>query len=337
MRGLITLCLLLACGGEDAEEPTIAPANPEAERPQLADAPASAWPTDLVDLRASVEEFETRASCESRLRAQMPVELAESLADLGYDAVLRDICIGLHAAKEANPALCEESSVRTTREGCLRRLAIHAGQPDLCPSSRGVPGRDPLCVAWAGRAARQCLALTGGLRRTCQAVLRNDAEGCRDDEGCTARVARYGSVVESEVPDSFPATEVKLVVRRERGALEATFPLDAGVHLAAIEGCAWQLTLDVGELFRDQPRFRLDARLAPDEVSVTRARLMLPGAVQQGDLVDPTLTVSEARARGDALTIALRGTFRRDGTDTPVELDVRTWIRDADPLRGCAD
>lgn len=318
----------------------IAPADPEAERPRLADEPASAWPTDLVDLRASIEEFESRASCEARLRARMPVELAETLADLSYDAVLRDICIGLHAAKTRDAEMCDESSVRTTREGCLRRLAIHAGEADLCPSARGVPGRDPICVAWAGRAPRQCLALTGSLRRTCEAVLGNDVERCGEDDNCAARVARYGTIVETEIPESFPATEVKLVVRREQRALENTFPLDEGVHLAAIDGCAYELTLDVGELFRDQPRFRLRARLdgsdgEAEPVGVSRARLMLPGAVHQGELHAPTVTVSESRARGDDLIVSVRGTFRRDGTDTPVELDVKTWIRDADELRDC--
>ena len=331
MVRLAALCLVLACGGEESEPPTIAPANPEAERPQLADEPPSAWPTDLVDLRASVEEFESRASCEARLRAQMPVELAETLSDLGFDTALRDVCIGLQAAKLEDAAVCEESSVRTTREGCLRRLAIHAGQPDLCPNARGVPGRDPLCVAWAGRAPRQCLALTGGARRTCEAVLGNDDDGCREDDNCLARVARYGELVATEIPRSFPTTEAKLVVRRDQ-VMEHTHPLDEGVHLAALEGCAHELTIDIGELFRDQPRFRLRVRLEREETHIERAQLMLPGGLQQGDLQDPVLEVSESRSRGDAITFSLRGTFHTTASDTPVELDVQTWIRDADDI-----
>ncbi len=335
MRVLAVLCLVWACGDPESEPPVIAPANPEAERPQLVDEPPSAWPVDLTDLRASIEEFETRARCEQRLRAQMPVELAETLADLGYDAVLRDICIGLDAAKQDDEEICNESSVRTTREGCLRRLAIHAGKPDLCPSARGVPGRDPLCVAWAARAPRQCLALTGMLRQTCESVLKNDAEGCDEDDNCMARVERYGSVAETEFPDAFPDTEIKLTLRAERVA-EHTFELNEGVHLAAAEGCAHEFVLDVGELFRDQPRFRLKARLAA-ESSVERARLMLPGGIRHGDLNTPTLTVSESRARGDQFTLSLRGVFRRDGQETPVELSVNTWIRDAEPLSDCPD
>ena len=313
----------------------IAPANPEAERPQLVDEPPSAWPVDLTDFRASVEEFETRARCEQRLRAQMPVELAETLADLGYDAVLRDICIGLDAAKQDNQEVCNESSVRTTREGCLRRLAIYSGKPDLCPGARGIPGRDPLCVAWAAKAPRQCLALAGALRQTCEAVLKNSVDGCDEDDNCMARVSRYGSIAETEFPNAFPDTEIKLTLRAERVS-EHTFPLDEGVHLAAAEGCAHEFVLDVGELFRDQPRFRLKARLAV-ESSVERARLMLPGGVRHGDLNDAVLTVSESRARGDALNVSLRGVFRRDGQDTPVELSVNTWIRDVEAPTDCPE
>ena len=209
--------LALACD-ERPPEPTRPPPPPAPAAP--ADEPPpepTPWPDDVRDLGQSLEAFDDRAGCEARLRAEVPVELAEAFADLRYDAVVEDVCAGLAAAKAEDPDACDALRVTALRRGCRLRAALVAEAPDACPPAAvGTEGRDPLCLAWASRSPALC---AGAARRDwCLAVQRNEPGRCRRDAEparCRAEVQRLGPVIETAGRARRPESAFEATLRVE--------------------------------------------------------------------------------------------------------------------------
>lgn len=297
----------------------------------------SPWPLDTVSLEASVERFVDVPSCVEALRARVPVELAESLADLGYGSALDDVCGGLGAAKSRDASSCDALSATSLRDGCRRRVALLAHDPTSCPPARGTSGRDPSCLAWATGDTRLCAALVGDAERTCRAVGTNEPRACRGDARCEATVRRYGPSVAEPLEGELPSSA--LVVTDTVGGEESTF--DASDALArgtvlSTEGCAHRLRVEVGGLLSRGAQLELDVLLRPDDgawtveprsIRYARERLAIPTHVM--DVVVSEISV-EPRL-GGAWVLSLRGRVGL-GTERDLKLDARGWVRDVDPL-----
>lgn len=303
------------------------------------EASPSPWPTETVSLEESLARFEDEASCVARLRQSVPVELAQALADLGYDAVLDDVCRDLHAGKSGDPEACESLGATGLRDGCRMRVALATRTPEHCPPARAMEGRDPSCLAWTTGLTRLCDATVGDARRRCVAVATNDAGACGRDAACAAAVRRYGSsVVPSEDGDDDRARDVALsIVHTVAGQTARTEHEDAisrGVALAA-EGCASRVRVEVGGPLSEGAQLTLEVVLRADEDGAWRGevrdlrfaerRLAVPSVVM--DAAADELVVE--RRRGGTIGMRLRG---RIGTDATLEVTLRSFVRDLEAI-----
>ncbi|MCU0672080.1 MAG: hypothetical protein MUE69_04735 [Myxococcota bacterium] len=339
MRWVFLTIVLWACGSE-ATAPE-APPPPRVPTPEevVVEASPSPWPTETASLEESLARFEDEASCVARLRQSVPVELAQALADLGYDAVLDDVCRDLRAGKSGDPAACESLGATGLRDGCRLRVALATRTPEHCPPARAMEGRDPSCLAWTTGVTRLCDATVGDARRRCVAVATNDARACGRDASCAAAVRRYGSsVVASEDGDDLDEEgardDVALsIVHTSAGEARRTEHVDTvarGVALAA-EGCASRARVEVGGPLSEGAQLVLEVVLRVDEsgawsgdvrdLRFAERRLAVPSVVM--DAVADELVVQ--RQRGGAIAMRVRG---RLGTDATLEVVLRSFVRD---------
>jgi hypothetical protein len=332
VRRVLFTIVLWGCGSEasvpEAPPPSRAPTPAEVE----VEASPSPWPTETASLEESLARFEDEASCVARLRQSVPVELAQALADLGYDAVLDDVCRDLHAGKTGDPAACESLGATGLRDGCRMRVALSTRTPEHCPPARAMEGRDPSCLAWTTGVTRLCDATVGDARRRCVAVARNDARACGRDAACAAAVRRYGSsVVPSEDAEQLDdARDVALSIAGQTASTEHVDAVARGVALAA-EGCASRVRVEVGGPLSEGAQLTLEVLLRVDEEGAWRGevrdlrfaerRLAVPSVVLEATVDE--LTVE--RRRGGAIAMRLRG---RIGTDATLEVTLRSFVRD---------
>ncbi|MCB9634152.1 MAG: hypothetical protein H6721_18680 [Sandaracinus sp.] len=300
--------------------------------PDVVEEPApSPWPLETASLRESLERFSDVASCVTQLRAGVPVEVAESLADLGYDAVFEDLCRALDAAKKGDPTACGELGATALRDGCQRRVALASGNPDHCPPARGREGRDPICLAWTTGLVGLCDATVGDSRRTCRAVAARDASTCRADARCRAAVQRYADSVADAQSDTLEAS-----LRFTHGVGEhederSSDVLSSGVVLDVV-GCEYRTRVSVGGPLTEGPQLDLELAFVPgDEGWLVQAR-----ALRYADRRVAVPTVASELASEDArfeprragrVEARVRG---RLGTEGRLEVHVSTFVRDLD-------
>ncbi len=211
------LCALAACGsGAPPSEPPDPPPNTEAvarstgaaaqvaaTEAALGDdelvAPA-VWPASPQPIADDLARAETEAACAVRIQTSLSTDVAESIAGLGYDRFVADLCGGLAAVRGGDVAACDALSVSSARAGCRRRLALVHARPDACPSDPSVRGREPVCLAWAARDVGLCRGAALGERARCEAVLSGEPARCRTLPAeprarCLAELARYGAAL----------------------------------------------------------------------------------------------------------------------------------------------
>jgi len=355
-----------ACGDDQPGTSTPTPDPTPPVEPGTPEPPQSPWPADVVALTATLQAFDSVAGCEARLRAGTPVELAEAMADLGYDSLVTDVCASLEAIRQGSPEGCEGLSVSTARRGCLRRLALVSGEPSLCPDDATIPGREPVCIAWAARDPALCRGAARADGARCRAVLDGSEEACEraiTPEArvrCEAEVRRYASAVgeertESGLSDLTPRMVLtaspegvgaeQTEIRIERDVLER------GVHLAAA-GCAYRVELrdPLGELpspvaFTERPATATLAFEATPELELpgelrlgvggASVEVLLPGLGRTDGTVggEGSITLTRWEPRRGA---ALEGRVSVDLTLTPGRVEVSgdfvTFVRDLDPL-----
>jgi len=210
---------LTACGSESPpSEPPDLPPNTEsvaraAPTGTAAQAAATAaaldddelvapavWPDAPRPIADDLSRAETQAACVARVQTSLSTEVAESIAGLGYDRFVADLCGGLAAVRSGDVAACDALSVSSARVGCRRRLALVHARPDACPSDPSVRGREPVCLAWAARDAGLCRGAAFGDRARCEAVLAGEPARCRTLPAeprarCLAELARYGAAL----------------------------------------------------------------------------------------------------------------------------------------------
>ena len=259
-----------------------APAQPSEELPLEDDTPAPApfWPEAPQPIASDLARTETREACAARIRASLVTEVAESIAGLGYERFIEDICGGLAAVRTGDVSGCDALSVSSARGSCRRRLALVHGQPEACPADPAVTGREPVCLAWAARDVGLCRGAALGERARCEAVLAGDARRCRalptaERPRCTAEIARYGAALGSTRVSSAArlltaelALEVTITAQRDRAEAtsDASAPtadtfavskpaLDRGVVIAR---CADGMRVRIGDARRSGAPFHLD-------------------------------------------------------------------------------
>lgn len=203
------------------------------------DEPPSVWPSQgVVELGMDLEREETVAACVRRVRDRLAPEVAEAVADLGYDTFVEDLCGARAAVRAGDEAACDGLSVSTARRGCRRRLAVAHGRPEACPDDVALLGREPLCLAWAARDAGLCRALDGTAAARCEAVLAGDAGRCarlppNARARCASEVARYGAALGvGRPPRPARAVAPELAFAVWRGAREddAAVPVETVSH-----------------------------------------------------------------------------------------------------------
>jgi hypothetical protein len=344
-------------GRPTARPPSAAPAQLAATDPALVPAQEekSAWPDAVTTLAESMAAHQDREQCVDSLRARLPVELAEVIADIGYDVLVDDVCDGLDALKQKSAERCDELSVAPVRNGCRRRIAIVEGAPELCPSDPLLPGREPVCVAWASRSLALCRTAASVDRERCEAVLRGDANRCprTSQRGrCQAEVRRYSPSFMDEVDDAADAAlESSFSVEvTKAGAPPHRIDLDLGrgVFLAA-KNCDYEIELT--------PRI-------PSLPSAEEAALAITLRIGAGATTPLRLGLGprggaaiEYRAPGQPAihgltdgegTVVIRQWSAERGAELAGDIDVtlnehglsgsfRTFVRDLDSLRdGCA-
>ena len=382
--GLVGL-LVVACGNDSAEPPTApgpraAPDPPAGARAAGAsepdppvEAPPSAWPDRVEDLSLTLAGLTTESACEEDLRARIPVELSEAIADIGYAAIIHDVCRGLFAVRDHSAEGCDELGVSSLRGGCRRRLAIFARDPNACPDDGVVGGREPMCLAWAARSTLACRGVATGDAPRCAAVLANDAARCQRADRqerirCVSEVRRYGSTVAAAPPDR-PADDDdgsdERVFRIEVTPIHGGRPagdtviidrdvLARGVYLEA-KACRYEARLadPLGEvaravsLARDPwADLRLTLPVAADDSLVVpfgpsaNLSLLIPGRGEASTLLgdDGTVTLSGYRpTRGAAFTGTLEGRVRLAQSEMQVRGTFTTFVRDVDPIVGCGE
>lgn len=326
--------MLWACGSEVAAPE--APPPPRVPTPEVIEVEASPspWPTETVSLEESLARFEDEASCVARLRRSVPVELAQALADLGYDAVLDDVCRDLSAGKSGDSEACDSLGATGLRDGCRLRVALATRTPEHCPPARSMEGRDPSCLAWTTGVTRLCDATVGDARRRCVAVATNDAGACGRDAACAAAVRRYGSSVVASEDDLDDVPDVALAISHtvagQAARTEHVEVVTRGVALAA-EGCASRLRVQVGGPLSEGAQLVLEVVLRVDEEGAWRGevrdlrfaerRLAVPSVVM-GAAADDLVV---ERRRGAAIAMRVRG---RLGTDATLEVVLRSFVRD---------
>jgi hypothetical protein len=314
-------------------------------------------------LRESVEAFTSVDACLAELRARTPVAVAEGIADLAYDGFFDDVCRGLEAVKSGDPEACDALEVSTVRAGCRRRVAILNGLPAACPSDRVLPGRDPVCVAWAARDGALCQAASIGDRTRCRAVLDGEMRACAPLRGgdrgrCEAEVRRYAGALgddRHESPAAARPAVFELTVSEE-GASGDPIRIDSdvlarGVRLAA-QGCRYQVAL--GEPLGDpmlpsgpgrfEPSFHLELTVPMGEgarrtlpLGATDAVLSLAlparGGVTSIAGASGQVGVSAFEPRvGGAVDGTIRGRLRSGDAQLVVEGRFATFVRDLEPL-----
>lgn len=325
----------------------------------------SPWPEGFEDLRRSLERFEGVETCRKQLQRRMPVEIAETMHDLGFDQVIRDACASLHALHARDAGLCDRLSVSALRRGCRTRLALLSQDPQSCPEARTLKGRDPLCLAWALREPALCQAVEVQERALCTALLARDPKRCGPPKGaglrCRQGLQRLGSLVEERVETQGepPPSELSLDAERQLpeqkpGPTRSHRLEIQGVVLEA-EGCGYRVEVgdpqSVTEGSALPPRARVTLLLhlprearTPFDLPVASGSAEIFAVFPDGERGVP-LPRGEGRVRILQMSTERKGKLEAEfqGTlgATPGRLRIRgrfsTYVRDVEALpKRCA-
>lgn len=294
---------------------------------------------------------EAIARCVARSRASLPPEVAGAIDVIGLASLLEDGCRLDAAPRLRDPSLCDAITSSAAREACGVRAAVASSAPDRCPSTPGLVGRDPVCVALASHDPSLCGAAPGSDRARCIALSRADARLCARVEapfrdGCARDLAALAPWLSPRQGDSAPECEVTLD--------EITPGLDAAARswrLLAHRRGAW--LDDHGALWLLDPAsgwprptaFAGDEPLVAVRVETARAargaeiaaevRVVLPDALPL-DTRDASARATATfaripRRRGDRYAVTVRIEGARAGLSRALSLHAEGFVRDVTP------
>lgn len=321
-------------------------------------------PAPAGDLKSELERFVNVDTCVAE-RAKLDPLVGDALGAIGYDTFLHDACRLLEAAKTKKREACDKIDASPLRARCQSLVAIAARTPESCPllfDGIVARGRQPTCLAVAGRDPRLCAAESRAvIRTTCEALTARDDARCDalsavERPSCKREVARFRSVLEPPLEGlpKLPAVHAKLVVKGEgttpdlakpESDLAADFARGAVVTLSPVRQRVELGTSGESELARIATAPTRGARAGVALIFTAssggksvaipvldRLELELPG---QAPLITPSAKcdckIEQARldkTRGGEVSFVLSGTVR-DGTRTyKIALDVATFVRD---------
>jgi hypothetical protein len=372
MRSLRSVALLLLVAGCDDSSKPPPPAG-TAQPPASVELPAidgglapSDPPPPAGDLKEELERFVNIDQCVSE-RAKIDPLLGDALRGIGYDTFVRDACRMLEAAKDRKRETCEKIDSSALRSRCQTWVAMIAQQPDQCPlvyEALPARGRQPSCIAIAGRDPRMCEgeprsaprstceAMATRDERKCDALLPNDKASCRREharwknllsaplEGLAKLPAvRAKMTIKGDGPTPDPAqTEVDLAPDFARGVVVVTLRERARVEIGSLgESEAVRFAPSPNK----RPRAGLSVLLEPPALGSKEApkpvlqkiEIEVPG---EATLVYPggakceckVTTARIDRTRGGDVAIVVDGVVSLGTKAYKVSIDLATFVRD---------
>jgi hypothetical protein len=274
--------------------------------------------------------------------------------DLGYQALVEDACGSMAAVKERSVERCDALSVSAVRDGCRRRLAIVERSPDVCPAGRGrLPGREPICIAWATRSIELCQTTDAADRPRCEAVLLGDERHCARSlqrAQCAAEVRRYSSIVSSGDENNGARTvATSFAIDVVQGETPTTVSADVsrGVFLSA-DGCRHVVEIAsmparIGD--DDAPRVTLTLHV-PHGSTLPVTLAFGPAGQATLEIEGGGLSVHSLAGTSGAVTLRRWSTERGDPLEGDISASVgvvrirgtlQTFVRDVEQLaESCA-
>ena len=293
---------------------------------------------------------EAIARCVRRNRAALPPELAAALGALDTPALLEDGCRLDAAPRLRDPALCDAVASSALREACAARVAIAMAAPERCPSTPGLVGREPVCVAVAARSPALCAAVPGTDRGRCLALVHADARQCARLEGtfrsaCDRDFAALAPWPQPRRGEALVEASVALALTdptRDGGAEGPVWLLHAHRRGAWLDeaGNLWMLDPALGwpratAFAGDEPVVAVKiptAGVAAGADVAAEARVLLPDALalDTRDLSARATAVFARvpRARGDLYAVTVRVAGARAGLARSLTVQGDGFVRD---------
>lgn len=368
-RGLLLLLLLAAC--DDSKKP---PPPPPTSAPVASiTAPAidggldqSDPPPPAGDLKDELERFLNVEQCVAE-RAKIDPLLGDALRGIGYDTFVRDACRMLEAAKDRKRETCEKIDSSALRSRCQSWVAMIAQQPDQCPLVyEAVParGRQPSCIAVAGRDPRMCVGEPRSApRATCEAMASRDEQKCdallpNDKASCRREHTRWKNLLSAPLEGlpKLPTVRAKMTLKGDGPTPDPAQPdvdlapdFARGVVVVALRERA---RVEIGSLGESEavriapgpnkrPRAGLSVLLEPPSLGskdapkpvLQKLEIEVPG---EATLVYPggakceckVTTARIDRTRGGDVAIVVDGVVSLGTKAYKVNIDVATFVRD---------
>lgn len=225
-RALVILLLAAACDESKKmppPQPSSTPVTTVTAPPVDGGLDLSDPPPPAGDLKEELERFVNVEQCVAE-RAKIDPLLGDALRGIGYDTFVRDACRMLEAAKDRKRETCEKIDSSALRSRCQSWVAMIAQQPDQCPlvyEALPARGRQPSCVAVAGRDPRMCAGEPRSApRATCEAMASRDEQKCdallpNDKASCRREHTRWKNLLSAPLDGlaKLPAVRAKLTLK----------------------------------------------------------------------------------------------------------------------------
>lgn len=348
---LALVALLTACERSAPSPPEAPPTRPPLalRGPRRTPRPEDPAPPSEHTAAPETPLPEVIARCIARGRERLSPELAGAIDVLGIPSLLEDGCRLDVATRLRDPSLCDGVSSSAVREACGMRAAITASAPDRCPSTPGLLGRDPVCVAVASHTPGLCAAAPGSDRGRCLALTRVDARLCARieppfREGCVREVTTLSEWIRPQRGEADADCEVSLdlldpgadasVVRSWRLLAHrrgAWLDVDGSLWLVDPAGGWPRATASAGE----EPLVAVKVRATGAAVGVgisAEARVILPDALSldtRDESARATATFATVPSgRGGAYAVTVRIEGARAGLGRTLSLHAQGFVRD---------
>ena len=318
-RAFVMLLLVAAC--DDSKKPPPPPISSAAPVGSV-QLPAIDGGLDLSDppppagdLKEELERFVNVEQCVSE-RAKIDPLLGDALRGIGYDTFVRDACRMLEAAKDRKRETCEKIDSSALRSRCQSWVAMIAQQPEQCPlvyEALPARGRQPSCIAIAGRDPRMCIGeARSAPRATCEAMASRDEQKCdallpNDKASCRREHARWKNLLSAPLEGlaKLPAVQSKMTLKGDGPTPDPAQPevdlaqdFARGVVVVTLRDRA---RVEIGSLGESEA-----VRVAPSPNKKPRAGLAVllePPALGSKEAPKPVLQKLEIEVPGEATLV----------------------------------
>lgn len=344
VASVVTLLAACARTRETPSRETAASAPTRTSQTLTTDASSSLWPATIEPLGSPARANESPAACLARHRASLTTGVAEAIAELEYDRFFEDVCATERALAARDVTLCRTITASAMQNGCTMRVAVLAGDPELCPVEAA--GRDPLCLAFTTGELAYCETTPARERPRCRATLRDEPRACQGalDPGlCEATRTRFGAITRGRRKTRAMTTSATLTATRKDAPGEVTpiLPDFARGLVLTRDGCS-----DVVEIVSTTERFGTREALvslrftippdAPRPIHIPAAAITLRVRLS-GRVFDTVLGATGeivvgafVRERLGAVALDVDVTVRDGDERWRIHGPIRTFVRDLD-------